>query len=235
MTGGIGYDAAMTSSLSLIVSALLSLGLFVAQDAPATQGSADGVDWKQRVLDRAGIEAWDSLKRLQFTFNVERPNGQTTSVQHDWNLETGVDTVTWDGQTVEVNVWNYDAASASEQEKAAFRRWTNDSYWLLAPLKIGDPGVNVETLGPGEMDGQTYNRLGLSFDDVGLTPGDRYVLYVDDEGLVRYWDYMPSEDRKVTWAWTDYEDFGGLTLATRREPQGDGSTITFTDVSAERR
>src|SRR5690606_23816728 len=147
-----------------------------------------------------------------------RPDGQTVSVQHDWDLTTGVDTVTWDGKTVSINAWSFDAENATEEEKTAYSRWTNDTYWLMAPLKIGDPGCHLEALGEGEVDGQTFQRLRLSFDKVGLTPGDQYLMYVDEEGLVRYWDYMPNPERKSTWSWEGYEDFNGLTLATEHKP-----------------
>ena len=126
------------------------------------------------------------------------------------------------------------SASSLLELPAAFARWTNDSYWLMAPLKIGDPGCRVEALGEGEVDGQRFQRLGLSFEEVGLTPRDQYVMYVDDAGLVRYWDFMPDAERKTTWSWEGYETFNGLTLATEHKPVGNGPRIYFTDVVFER-
>lgn len=196
---------------------------------------ADAEALKQKVLDRAGIDAWADGKRLAFTFNVERPDGQTVSVKHDWDLTTGIDTVTWDGKTVSINAWDFDADNATDDEKIAFSRWTNDTYWLMAPLKIGDPGCKLEAMGEGQMDGKTFQRLRLSFDNVGLTPGDQYILYIDDEGLVRYWDYMPNPETKRTATWEGYEAFNGLTLATEHKPLSNGARIYFTDITFERR
>lgn len=216
----------------LALACFLSIAGLVSQ---TTGPAAPADEVKQRILDRAGIEAWKDGKRLAFTFNVARPDGSTTSVKHDWDLTTGIDTVTWDGKTESINAWDFNAETATEDEKAAFARWTNDSYWLMAPLKIGDPGCNLETLGEGEIDGKTFTRLRLSFDKVGLTPGDQYVMYVDDEGLVRYWDFLPNAQRKTTWSWEGYEDFDGLILATEHKPVGDGARIFFTDVSFEKK
>ena len=33
--------------------------------------------------------------------------------------------------------------ASDEDAKAAYARWVNDSYWLLAPLKLKHRGVNV--------------------------------------------------------------------------------------------
>lgn len=220
--------------------AYLLLACFVAVSGllfQTTQRSPQAVpadEWAQRVVERAGIDAWNDGRRLAFTFNVERPDGSRVSAKHDWDLRSGIDTVTWEERTVSINVWQFDPDAASEEEQAAFRRWTNDTYWLMAPLKLRDPGCNVADLSEGEMEGETYTRLHLSFDDVGLTPGDQYVLYVDEEGRVRYWDFMPDEERKSTWRWEGYETFKGLTLATERKPVGEGARIFFTDVSFER-
>jgi hypothetical protein len=133
--------------------------------------------------------------------------------------------VSWAGKTVTVNVWN---PAADEAAKAAYARWVNDSYWLIAPLKLKDPGVSV-TYG-GQQDG--FDSLHLSFAKVGLTPGDQYNLYIDPQThLVRRWDYMPSREKKTSGTWSNYKDYGGLILSTERT-FGD-KRIWFSDVRVE--
>ena len=218
---------------------VLLLVLSLAPSAPATTpstrpSSAEALALRDKVLARSGRGTWPGVSRLKFTFHVERPDGQASSVQHDWNLRTGEDAVTANGQTTTVNVFAYDASKATEAETAAFRRWTNDSYWLLMPLKLGDPGARVALAGEEEIEGAKYTVLRLTFDNVGLTPGDAYMLYVDAEGLIRRWDYMPNAERKATWTWEGYKDFNGLTLATEHRPVGDGPRIFFTDIRVEK-
>lgn len=211
--------------------ALLLAALFAFQ--PTTRPPTELADsWKDKVLQTAGNDVWPSVTRLAFTFNVER-NGETTSIRHDWDLTTGVDEVTVNGETTAVNVWAYDPATASEAEQAAFRRWTNDAYWLLMPLKLDDPGVEFtrpQMIEDGLM-------VTMSFgDDVGLTSGDQYDLRVDlKRGVIDAWTYRPNPDTAVTWNWEGYEDFNGLHLATERVPQGNGPRIFFTDIEVERR
>ena len=77
--------------------------------------------------------------------------------------------------------------------------------------------------------GKTYETLQLSFQSVGLTPGDRYNLYVDPfTSLVAFWDYMPDPDKTVQASWEQYRHIQGLKLATFHK-MGD-KTITIEDL-----
>ncbi len=125
-----------------------------------------------------------------------------------------------------------DVASPGEGEdaKAAFGRWTNDSYWLLAPLKVLDPGVKRTAEGTKQLGDTSYDTLRLSFQGVGLTPGDQYLLYIDPQTkLVRAWDYVPSADKVMHGTWEGYQTFGGLQISTQHD--FGGKTIRFADVS----
>lgn len=215
--------------LALLLATLLAFQ----PTTPATRPTTQAIDgWKDKVLQTAGNDVWPSVTRLAFTFNVQR-NGETTSIRHDWDLTTGVDTVTLNGESTAVNVWDHDPATASEAEQAAFRRWTNDAYWLLMPLKLDDPGVHFSRPQMTE-DGLVVT---MSFGDgVGLTSGDQYDLRVDlKRGVIDRWTYRPNPDTAVTWNWEGYQDFNGLYLATQRVPQDGGSRISFTDIEVERR
>src|SRR4029078_10700710 len=58
-----------------------------------------------------------------------------------------------------------------EMLERAYGAWVNDTYWLLMPYKLEDPGVHLSSAGEETMGGHTYDKLHLSFDHVGLTPG----------------------------------------------------------------
>ena len=118
----------------------------------------------------------------------------------------------WKGKDVTVNLMN---PASDEDSKAAYARWVNDSYWLMAPLKLRDKGVNLTADGTKEMDGKKCEVLRLSFGKVGLTPNDQYNLYIDPKTkLVTSWDYMPEPGKTMHATWTDYQKSGELTLAT---------------------
>ncbi|MDQ6624563.1 MAG: hypothetical protein M3Y69_00260 [Verrucomicrobiota bacterium] len=207
--------------LSFLVALLGTIPLFAqdSTDAKAQQLAKDL--WKA-----SGGESWAKAKALDFTFIVEDGGKQLASVQHHWDVAAGTDQVKWKGKDVTVNL----AAPAQDEDgKAAYARWVNDSYWLLAPLKVLDAGVTRTYEGVKESDGAQCEMLRLSFAQVGLTPGDQYVLYVDPQTkLLRAWDYIPKPETTIHGTWEKYVPSGGLQLAT--EHNFGGKMIRFADV-----
>jgi hypothetical protein len=107
----------------------------------------------------------------------------------------------------------------------------NDTYWLLAPLKLFDDGVIRDRDASEDTDAE--QALTLAFDGVGRTPGDRYWLYVDrTTGRVNAWRFHLQNqeqaggriEREVhrTFATPG----GALRLSTRNET---GDRDLFTD------
>ncbi|HUH32821.1 MAG TPA: hypothetical protein VLZ28_02650, partial [Daejeonella sp.] len=114
--------------------------------------------------------------------------------------------------------------------KKAYGYFINDSYWLLAPLKLEDPGVSVTLDAPEEVEGTLCDVLHLDFNKVGLTPGDQYWLYVDSgTGLIKRWKFLlQGKSEPGTFNWTKYKDLGGgLKLATRKQNINQNNAITF--------
>ena len=195
-----------------------------AQEANATAQQLARDVWKA-----SGGENWSKVKTLKFTFVVEQDGQQLASAEHHWDVAAGTDRVKWKGKDVTVNL----AAPAEDEEgKAAYGRWVNDSYWLLAPLKVLDPGVKLTYEGQKESDGAQCETLRLSFARVGLTPGDQYVLYIDPQTkLLSAWDYVPDTDAAMHGTWEKYQTFGGLQLAT--EHNFGGRMIRLADIAVE--
>lgn len=88
--------------------------------------------------------------------------------------------------------------------ETGYGRFINDTYWLLMPLKMRDPGVNLDYEGEKTIGKQTYDVVKLTFDNVGLTPGDTYWVYVNREThLIDRWEYIlegeasKPDDRKA--------------------------------------
>ena len=207
--------------LTLLPVVFLAMLPVRAQESPEKAQQLAKDVWKA-----SGGENWGKVKEMRFTFVVEQDGKQLNSAEHEWNVAGGTDRVKWKGKDVTVNL----AAPAQDEEgKAGYARWVNDSYWLLAPLKILDPGVNLAYEGSKEMDGANCEVLHVSFAQVGLTPGDQYRLYIDPATkLVKAWDYIPKADTTMHGSWEKYETFGGLKLAT--EHNFEGKMIRFADV-----
>jgi hypothetical protein len=198
---------------------------------PATTPAITADQLARDVMKASGADAWPKVTRIKFTFNVERPDGKRMSRAHDWDIAAGTDTVTFNGKTITAKL-SAGVDQADEDSKNAFAAWTNDSYWLLAPLKVMDGGV-IRSVKPDEtIDGKTYHVLHLSFQNVGMTPTDQYDLFIDPQSkLVRHWTYIPAGGEPRRFTWDAYQSIHGLNLSTEHRI-GDKLAITFTDVSA---
>jgi len=218
----------MKPHIAVIVSLLaLTAPVAHAADAPADKGQQLATDlWKA-----SGGENWAKVKEVHFTFVVESDGKALFSAQHIWNVAANTDEVKWkdkQGQDHDATA-KLNPPATEGDAKTAYARWVNDAYWFLAPLKIRDKGVKAEAGGPKEIKGVTYETLHLSFDQVGMTPTDQYVLYLDPKTkLVQAWDYIPKTGDGMQATWEKYQTFGGLNLAT--EHNFNGKTIKLTDI-----
>ncbi len=201
-----------------------------------------------------GPGAWNALPYLRFDFAVGRGGARRPVAHHLWNRQTGAYRLEWsagadssyvapfdvdtrEGQ-VYLNGVPVDSARNAELLDHAYGRFINDTYWMLAPTKLFDPGVTRTYV--ADSSSASVDVIRLTFDDVGLTPGDRYWLYVDAEtGLLQKWAYhlqsMPDTATARTFRWTGYEQFdtpqGPIRIATRKEALG-GEAVIYTDQIA---
>src|SRR5262249_34366936 len=128
----------------------------------------------------------------------------------------------------------------SDEENAkrlegAYGRFINDTYWLLAPWKIFDPGVHLAYDGekpcPG---GGECDVLKLSFEDVGLTPKDVYWLLSTRDGRQRLqWQHVLGAEAELppTVAWQDWKPMNGMLVSLDKTMQSEPFEIRFENVS----
>ena len=176
-----------------------------------------------------GLEAWNNARFVQFSFRVGKDGDFAVDRQHLWDKWEGryrFEQTTREGvkQIVLFNVntkqgevyadgEKLSSEAAAEAVERAHGAFINDMYWLAMPWKWLDSGVNLSYLGEKEYKGRPCDVVELSFDGVGLTPGDRYQGFVDREsGLMTHWEYALESDRTGSWDW-EYLDAGGVKLA----------------------
>lgn len=177
-----------------------------------------------------GRAAWDATRFVSWNFFGSR--------FHVWDRARGLDRVEWtdregarhvvvvdvdegtgrawiDGQPVT------DPERLSDLTEGARRAWINDSYWLFMPYKLKDTGVTLTYAGEMPMeDGRPADALELTFDGVGVTPENKYRVYVArDSGLVEQWDfYVRAEDEEPRFStpWHGWTEHGGILLSGDR-------------------
>jgi hypothetical protein len=178
-----------------------------------------------------GQKAWEATRFLRFDFAVERDGKDVFSRAHTWDKWTGryrLEGKTREGDpfvvvmninTKDGDAWRKGTKLEGEEEKKeleqAFAAWTNDTYWLLMPYKLRDPGVRLALAGSETREGKTWDKLLLSFDNVGLTPKDKYWVYVNREtGLVDRWDFVLKGEQKPpsTFSWEGWKTYGRIQL-----------------------
>ena len=201
-----------------------------------------------------GARAFAALRTLAFDFVVVRDGKEAARYHHVWDRWDGryrVEGMNREGKQVLtlLNVqkpgtgraWldgrELDGEELTKALERAYGRFINDSYWLLMPAKMLDPGVNLAAEGEVEKDGQHCDVVRLTFgESVGLTPRDTYWAYVSKaSGLMERWEMVltgqEAKDRSA-FTWTDWQDIGaGIRLSLTKTAEGGSTVIRFDHVS----
>jgi hypothetical protein len=236
--------------LSVLVLLLMAAPLAARAETAAPDPRAVAV--ADRVMESlGGRAAWDALRGLRWTFGVAVNDTVRSSRRHAWDKHTGwhrVEGLGRDGvpflfithvNTGEGRCWMGGQAIAGDSLKKLVARakslWINDTYWLLMPYKLRDPGVTLGLAEPVAEGGATFERLALSFADVGQTPGDRYWVWVDRaDHRVKKWEMIlqsdPPAGPPTVYTWEGWTRAGGLWFPTSHR---NGPRDVFTsDVEA---
>ena len=101
------------------------------------------------------------------------------------------------------------------------RIWINDSYWLVMPYKFKDSGVTLKYLREDStQNGLHSDVLELTFEDVGVTPDNKFEVWVEKKtSLVRQWayyEYDTLQEPGFTVPWDDWEKQGDIMLSGNR-------------------
>lgn len=109
----------------------------------------------------------------------------------------------------------------------AYAHFINDSFWLIAPWKLGDEGA-LRTM--------DEDRLQVRYASGGVTPGDEYVATLapadaDTEvaAPMTSWSFRLASGRSGTYSWAGWQRFGPLRLATIHRSD-EGREIALEDV-----
>lgn len=221
----------------------------------ASQSDAAAVALADKVCAAAGGNArLEAAPALSFRFVLKADSGVVSAWRHDWDRREQryrLSGVLTSGEQVLVflNLNTQDGSAflngnpaPAEQQQAllamAYSRFTSDTYWLLLPFKLKDPGARLEYRGTKQIGADSFEVIHLSFiDDVGLTPENEFELFIDPVShTIRRWEYYehPEAQPLIAW-WENEQDCNGLKLATERRLEESRRTIVFEEivVSAE--
>lgn len=243
-------DAQRAASALLASLLIAATAVPLAADDPAPAPTPEAVTDPRaaEVAERVaaalgGAAAWQAAGVIRFAFAGRRRHvwdrahdrhrvegttegGETYVVVHDLASREGRAWVDGEPVTGEQLVEMLDDAWAA---------WVNDTYWLVMPYKLRDPGVTLSWEGEEELDGRPHDRLALSFAGVGLTPGDRYWAWIDREsGLMSRWGYVlqhqPADAEPTLWDWRGWRGYGGIMLSPERILVGGDRTLELAPI-----
>jgi hypothetical protein len=243
----------MRAARRLVLPALMVCAAFLigacAQNAAQNTGGSDAraiAIADQVMAALGGKQQWDALHGLRWSFGSMLGDSVRSTRRHAWDKMTGwhrVDGVNRLGQSYTfihtvgdtnsgmawMNGNKIEGDSLKKLIQRANALWINDTYWMLMPYKLRDPGVTLKYAGDTTMAGATYDKLALSFDHVGITPGDHYWVYVNRaDHRVERWEMVLEGDQPppVAYTWEGWEQHDGLWFPTAHKRD---STNVFTN------
>ena len=183
----------------------------------------------KKILKAVKHEAYKKTRYIDWSFGGRR--------SYKWDKELHIVEVTWGENKVILHPNNMEKSTAyikeelvSDNEKLVKRAWdlfNNDSFWLVAPHKLFEPGIyrSIEMI-----DGK--EALKVKYTTGGSTPGDSYVWIVNDDYLpVSYQMYVPSMRMVgVPATWEDWIETESGTMLPKNHTFASGRSLSMGDV-----
>ena len=170
---------------------------------PTGQQGAEADQLATHMLEALNEEAYLNTNYLEWTFKE--------SHHYKWYKSDNTCEVYWDSFTVILDLENHDNSKVFvvEQEYDGVEKhdyihkaeayFNNDSFWLVAPYKVFDTGVERRLVKTEE----GKNALLVTYTSGGSTPGDSYLWHFDDSGKPKSYqmwvDILPIEGVEATW------------------------------------
>ncbi|OEK06594.1 hypothetical protein [Roseivirga misakiensis] len=187
--------------LSLIV--LLFIGYIILNEKlPEGEVSPEADVLAEKMTTALNMEAWELTENISWTFRGTH--------FYEWDKAADVVKVRWDEYEVVLNTKTESGLVVSSKNeysvdqfdaliKTAYDFFNNDSFWLYAPFKVFDPGVerSIVVLKDGQ------KALKVTYTTGGSTPGDSYVWILGEDFkpvAVKMWaSILPIGGMEFTW------------------------------------
>lgn len=160
-----------------------------------------------KMLEALDHEAYEATDYIEFTFkNRHHYNwykSDNTCEVYWKNVRVDLDISKLENSKVFISDIPYDGIETRDYIQKALDYFNNDTFWLVAPYKVFDDGVErrlVKTV-------EGKDALLVTYTSGGSTPGDSYLWHLDQNGKpisYQMWvDILPIEGLEATWSdWT---------------------------------
>lgn len=207
--------------LILAVAGFIAIKLF-SESEPDGQTGSEADQLAQTIMTNLNKEAFDAIPYLQWEFF--RP-GQ----KYLWDKKNNKAIIEWSDNKVIFDLDAYNAKcfmdgqpapadKIEELKSKAWSNWCNDSFWMIAPYKLFDPGTSREVVNLD--DGR--KGLKVTYQSGGVTPGDIYLWEIDSNnrptGYKMWTSIIPIKGMYSSWG--GWENHMGAILSTKHSLLG---------------
>ena len=189
---------------------------------------AEAIAIADKVMEAmGGRQNWENTQYLKWNFFGSRRhvwNKKTNDVvieglRKNYKIKMNLDNM--EGEVVSNANTLTKADSLDKYLQMGKEAWINDAYWLVMPYKLKDSGVTLKYKGKDTTEnGIVADKLELTFADVGVTPDNKYEVYIDpSSNLLVQWDfYRRYEDTipRFTTPWGNWKQMDSIMLSGDR-------------------
>ncbi len=177
-----------------------------------------------------GFKNFEDVNQINFTFNVKVNDTLRSERTWKWFPKENKVELTENGET---SGYSTDG-DLNEEETKIDQKFINDKYWLLFPYELiwseYEFEHNRSSVAP--ISQEKMHQITVKYADTsGYTPGDTYLIYVDEnDKMIREWTYQSAGGRSLSTTWEDYETFNGITIAKMHKSEDGSFQLFFTDI-----
>ncbi|AWG21166.1 hypothetical protein FFWV33_06265 [Flavobacterium faecale] len=195
--------------LLIVILCTIGYGYFISKPLPKGVAGQEAELFTDKIQTAINQKAWDSTAAVTFEFAGDHKylwDKKQHLVQVEWNDKKAVfNTATLEGIAFENDI-EIIGEEKTELISKANDYFNNDSFWLIAPFKLRDPGTTRSIV---LQDNQ--KALMVTYSSGGSTPGDSYVWLVDANFVPTAWrmwvSIIPVGGIETTWEdWNTYNN-----------------------------
>ncbi|WP_353778467.1 hypothetical protein [Winogradskyella sp. 3972H.M.0a.05] len=157
-----------------------------------------------RMLDALNHDAYEATDHIEFTFKNRHHykwNKAENSCEVYWkHYKVDLDLNNYGDSKVFIGETEYEGEDKAKLIKKAWDYFNNDTFWLVAPYKVFDSGVERRLVKTEE----GKDALLVTYTSGGSTPGDSYLWHFDDTGKpisYQMWtSILPIDGLEASWS-----------------------------------
>jgi hypothetical protein len=199
----------------LLTAILIFAGIkFFSEEKPTSNPGKEADELAQLVMSTLNKTAFDTIPYLKWSFAGRR--------DYFWDKKANRAVVSWGENRVLLNLdeisgnvykddMKVEGDSKTELIEKAWSYWCNDSFWMIAPFKLMDPGTVRSIV-------QENGEKGLlvEYTSGGVTPGDSYLWILNEQNIptgYKMWtSILPVKGAYSSWE--NWQSFDGAMLST---------------------